>query len=133
MNLKAKIVIACVVLLCCLSAFWIASTSRRKPPTFTYSQFLDQVREGKVAGVVIAASNSGAAEATCRLKDGRALRTVLPSNYCLALKAMQDSLVDIEIRDASFTEPRRLVKNAAPFLVLLGVWAVLLIYKRRVA
>jgi len=128
MSSKAKIATACVALVCVAAVLWMAATGRRSLTTYTYSQFLDQVYRGQVASVVVIAGNSRAVEATCRLKDGRAARTVLPSDYKDALLAMREALVNIEIRDPS-SEPLRLLMNAAPFLLLLGVWAVLMISK----
>jgi len=66
-------------------------------------------------------SNFGAYPAVCRLKDGSAVRTVLPAAYGDALRAMQEKRVSVEIRDAS-TDPLRLLINTTPFLALLGFW-----------
>ena len=44
-------------------------------------------------------SNSSAIQANCRLKDGNAVRIVLPSDYRDAMVAMQEKLVNVEIRD----------------------------------
>jgi ATP-dependent Zn protease len=98
----------------------------------TYSEFLQQVRTGQVASVVIDAKNSGAVHATCSTKYGKTVRTVLPADYADALKTMQERLVNIEIRD-SFSEPLRLLRNATPFLLLLGVWIFLIFCKFRTA
>ena len=76
----------------------------------------------------IMGSNSGAIQAICRLKDGNAERTVLPSDYRDAMVAMQDKLVNVEIRDSS-SGPLHLVMNATPFLLLLGIWIFLVIRK----
>ena len=51
--------------------------------------------------MIIDASRSGASRATGRLKDGGVMQSVLPADYRDAIAAMQDKLVDIEIRDAS--------------------------------
>jgi hypothetical protein len=72
--------------------------------------------------------NSGAIQAICRLKDGNAVRTVLPSDYRDALVAMQNKLVNVEIRDSS-SGSLRLVMKATPFFLLLGVWILLAIRK----
>src|SRR2546425_6990115 len=128
MSSRGKIAITCGVLVCVAGVLWMTTTGQRSLTTYTYSQFLDQVHSGQVAGVVVIGSNSGAVEATCWLKDGKAARTVLPSDYKDALLAMQDKLVNIEIRDSS-SEPLRLLMNATPFLLLLGVWVVLMIRK----
>jgi ATP-dependent Zn protease len=94
----------------------------------TYSQFLEKVRTGQIASVIIMGSNSGAIQAHCRLKDGEAVGTVLPSDYRDAMVAMQDKMVDVEIRD-SFSNFLRLFTNAAPFFLLLTVWIFLMIRK----
>ena len=74
-------------------------------------------------------SNSGAIQAICRLKDGNAVRTVLPSDYRDAMVAMQDKLlVNVEIKDSSSGSLQLLIK-ATPFLLLLGVWIFLVIRK----
>jgi ATP-dependent Zn protease len=59
------------------------------------------------------------------LKDGKTVRTVLPSDYRDAVAAMQDNMVNVEIRDSS-SGPLRLFINATPFLLLFGVWIFLM-------
>ena len=126
MGSKGKIAIACVVLACTAGILWIATAGQRAVTNYTYSQFLDRVHSGQVASVVVFGSNSGAVKAICRLKNDKTARTVLPSDYKDALLAMQDQLVNIEIRESS-SEPLRLLINAAPFLLLLAIWIVLMI------
>lgn len=128
MNLKAKIAIICTVLICVAGVLWMATASQRSLTTLTYSQFLEQVRAGQVASVIVIGSNSGAIRATCRLKDGNTVRTVLPSDYRDAMVEMQDKVVNVEIRQSS-SGPLQLFINATPFLLLLGVWIFLLIRK----
>jgi ATP-dependent Zn protease len=127
MNLRAKIVIGCAILACVAGVLWMTARSRHSLPEYTYSQFLDEVHSGHVASAVVAGSTSTVVEATFRLKDGGAARTVLPPDYRDALRAMRDNFVDIEIRGSSL-RPFPLLMNAAPFLLLLIVW-VLLIWK----
>jgi len=125
--MKSKVLIAIIVgamLICLASVPWISLRSLTK---MTYSQFLEQVRAGNVASTTVISSNSGAAQATCRLKGGDTVRTVLPADYRDAMAAMQDKRVDVEIEDSS--GPLRLVSNAAPFLVLLAVWIFLFVRK----
>lgn len=117
-----RIAIICFVVICLVVALWIAAGSGRGEVALTYSQFLEQVRAGQVASAIIIAGNSGGAQATCRLKDGKTVRTVLPSDYRDAMAAMQDKLVNVEIRPASFG-------NAMPFFVLLAVWIFLILLK----
>jgi ATP-dependent Zn protease len=116
------------VLIFVSGVLWIATTSQRFSTTLTYSQFLEKARTGQIAGVIVMGSSSGAIQAICRLKDGSAERTILPSDCRDAMAAMQDKLVDVEIRDASFW-PLHLVMPTAPFLVLFGVWIFRVIHK----
>ena len=121
MNSNAKSLILCVVLICLAVVVWMAVGNGRRQSKVTYSQFLQQVRAGKVTNVIIAAGNSGTSQLTCKLKDGTVVRTVLPSDYRDAIAAMQDGLVDIEIQESSWGWLARL-SNAIPFLLLLGFW-----------
>lgn len=111
----------CAVLVGVACILWMAVVGGRSPTKLTYSQFLQQVRTGQVANVTIKDSNSGAAQATCRLKNGNAAVTVLPSDYRDAVAEMQDEAVNIEIRDSS-SGPLRLLANVVPVLLLLGLW-----------
>ena len=97
--LAVVIAIACAALICLAMVPWIATRGPHSVTTYTYAQFLDRVHRGQVAGVVVIAGKSAAVEAACRMKDGKAARTLL--------------------------------RNATPFLVLLGVWVVLMIRKER--
>jgi ATP-dependent Zn protease len=126
--MKPKIAVFCAVVICLAGVLWMATGSSRGLTNLTYSQFLDQVRAGHVDSVTIVGSNSGASPATCRLKDGATVGTVLPSDYRDAIRTMQDKLVNIEIRDSA-SDPRRLLMNASPFLLLLAVWIFLMIRK----
>jgi ATP-dependent Zn protease len=128
MNSKAKIAITCAVVIGLAGVSWMATASPRASSTVTYSQFLERVRNGQIASVIVMGSNSGAVQAICRLKDGNAVGTVLPSDYRDAMAAMQDKLVNVEIRDSS-SGFLRFVTNATPFLLLLGLWIFLVIGK----
>src|SRR6266545_2798279 len=123
---KGTIGITCAVLICMACVLWMAARGRNSLTTQTYSQFLDQVQSGQVASVIVSGRNSGAVEATCRLKDGKTVRTVLPADYRDALAAMQNNLVNIEIRDFS-VDAFSLLMKATPFLLVLGIWICLVI------
>jgi cell division protease FtsH len=101
---------------------WTGTRGTSRLPGASYSQFLQEVRSGKVDAVTIVGSN--AIPARYRLKDGTTVRTVLPSDYRDALAAMQDGSVDIDIQESPWGSLRLLV-NAIPFFVLLVVWFVL--------
>lgn len=124
MRMKFAFAILGVALLSVVAFFWRSDVTRRNLPVVTYSQFLDSVRAGEVSGVVVMADGHGAKTAILRMKQGRDARTVLPSDFRDALRAMQDQRVDIEIRDGSRDRVRMLI-NATPFLVLLVVWLIL--------
>jgi ATP-dependent Zn protease len=130
MNSKTRIAITCAVLICVAVILWMATTSQRSLSTLTYSQFLEKVRTGQIASVIVMASNSGAIQAICRLKGGNAERTVLPGDYRDAMVAMQEKLVNVEIREAS-SGAEQIVMRVMPFLLLLGVWIILVILKVR--
>jgi cell division protease FtsH len=100
--------------------WWVVRSERNQPKT-TYSQFMQQVESGEVNKATIVAGQTGANQVTYSLKDGSQVRTMLPSNYRDALEAMQQKMVDIEIRDGS-TQSLRMLANASPFLILVGVW-----------
>jgi hypothetical protein len=120
--LNAKAAIAAATSVIVAATIWIAAEKGRgAEPRLTYSQFLASVQSGQVASVTIIGSNSGAARADGRLKDGSTVRTVLPSNYQDVLRAIEEQSVNIEIRDLS-SDPLRLLLNTTPFLVLLGFW-----------
>ena len=121
MSPKTRIAVFWTVLICVACTWWMVVAGRHPEPKITYSQFLASVESGQVASVTIMSSNSGAFPAVCRLKDGGTVRTVLPAAYGDALRAMQEKLVSVEIRDTS-SEPLRLLINTTPFLVLLGFW-----------
>ncbi|MCU1275041.1 MAG: ATP-dependent metalloprotease FtsH [Bryobacterales bacterium] len=127
MKSKARIAIICAVVICLAGVLWTTGSGRRQTK-LTYSQFLEQVRAGQVASVIVTGSNSGATQATCRLKDGNTVRTILPSDYRDAVLAMQDKLLNIEIQDSS-SGPLQFFINATPFFLLLGVWIFLVIRK----
>jgi cell division protease FtsH len=122
---KAAIAIIRAVAVCLAGVVWMAEGNRRGQTKLIYSQFLEQVRTRQVASVIVMGGNSGATQATGSLKDGKTVRTVLPSDYRDAVAAMQDSGVNIEIRDSS-SGLLRIIINVTPFLVLLGVWIFLM-------
>ena len=119
------IAILSVVLISLAAALWFAKERGRDRAYSSYSEFLRQVRAGQVTSVIIDASKSRASRATGRLKDGGIMQSVLPADYRDAIAAMQDKLVDIEIRDAS-SGWLPLLGNATPFLLLLALWFFML-------
>jgi cell division protease FtsH len=125
MNSKAKSVVFWVVLIGVAVLICAVLQSNPNSAKATYSQFLQQVESGQVSKAIIVADHSGANPVTYSLKDGSQARTVVPSDYRAALEAMQQKMVNIEIRDAS-SQWIRVLLNASPFLVLLAFWVFMM-------
>ena len=121
MNSKAKKIVFWGVLIAVAVLMWAVERNGHNPVKATYSQFLEQVQAGQVSKATIVAAQGGANPVTYSLKDGSRVDSVLPHDYRNALEAMQQKMVDIEIRDAS-SQWLRVLANASPFLVLLGFW-----------
>ncbi len=126
---KMRIAAVCVALLIATAVVWMILGSHGTQSTITYTQFIERLRAGQVAGVEIA-GNLGASPATIRFKDGSTTQTVLPLDYSAALALLEQQRVNVEIQDAS-TSPMHLLVNATPFLVLLALWVVLMFNRRR--
>lgn len=121
MNTKAKAVIFWAVLIVVAALLWAVVQNGHNPAKTTYSQFLQQVESGDVSKATIETEHTGANPVTYSRKDGSQARSVLPWDYRNALEAMQQKMVNIEIRDAS-SQWIRVFANAIPFLLLLGFW-----------
>ena len=126
MNSKAKNVVFWAVLIGVAALLWAVIQNKPNSPNATYSQFLQQVQSGQVSKATIVAAQNGANPVTYSLKDGSRVDSVLPHDYRDALEAMQQKMVDIEIRDASTQWPR-MAANASPFFVLLAFWVFMMI------
>jgi cell division protease FtsH len=125
MNSKAKGVVFWAVLIGVAGLLWAVIQNKPNSAKATYSQFLQQVQSGQVSKAIIIADHSGANPVTYNLKDGTEAHTVVPSNYQGVLEALQQKMVNIEIRDAS-RQWVRMLANASPFLVLLGFWVFMM-------
>jgi len=122
MNTNAKTrIVFWGVLIAVAALMWAVVWNGPNPAKATYSQFLQQVQAGQVSKATIVSSQKGASPVTYSLKDGSRVNSMLPSDYRDAIEAMQQKMVDIEIRDSS-SQWLRVLANASPFLVLLGFW-----------
>jgi len=110
-----RVGVICAALVFAAGIWWIADHSQERLPTVSYSRFLGEVSDGLVANAVV----SGGARTTFQKTDGSRAATILPPDYRDALAVMLEKGVNIEIR-----EGRSMAKNAVPFLVLLGCWAL---------
>lgn len=116
------------MLICAACIVWFAAGGRPSLPTLTYSQFLEKVQTGQVSSVVLKGNNSATVQATCRLKDGTTVRTVLPSDYRNATAAMLGNNVDVEILDPSTGYLWRFVQFS-PFFLLAGLWTFIMMIR----
>ncbi|MFN7998206.1 MAG: hypothetical protein U0Q18_31585 [Bryobacteraceae bacterium] len=127
MTTKRYIAVVCVFVAVSAVLFWAARKAEHPGAIYTYSQFLQQLSAGEVSSIVVSENHSGSVDATFTLKSGATARTVLPLDYGNALRVMRDNLVEIEIRDSS--EPRVILAKSSPFLLVLGVWILMMIFK----
>ena len=125
MKSNPKRVVFAVLIGLAVVLWMVIGNIRGQAKKVTYSHFLQQVRAGNVAGVVIDANGSGPSPTTCRLKDGNIVRTVLPSDYREAIGVMEVKLVNIEIQDSS-SGWLHLLAKAGPFLLLLAFWVFMM-------
>ena len=124
--MKLKILAACVALVACSALAWFGASERDPQATkITYTRFLEQVRAGEVTAVVISSRN-GAAPVRAQLRDGRTASSVLPADYGQAMHLMQERNINIDIE-----APGASLVNAIPFLLLVAVWLVLVVWMRR--
>jgi cell division protease FtsH len=121
MNSNAKTIVFWGIVIVVAALMWAVVRNGPNPAKTTYSQFLQQVQAGQVSKATIVAAQTGANPVTYSLKDGSRVDSVLPQDYRDALDAMQQKMVDIEIRDAS-SQWLRVAANGMPFLILLGFW-----------
>ena len=107
-----------------VAALLWAIVQNERSPKASYSEFLQQVQSGQVSRATVIASHSGANQITYSLKNGSHVETVVPADYSDVLDAMQEKMVNVDIRDA---QPwMGIVLNASPFLVLLGFWVFMM-------
>jgi ATP-dependent Zn protease len=120
MSIRAKTIVFWTIFVVTAVVLLLVTSTRPRPLSATYSQFLSQVASGEVLKATINNADSGANPVEYHLKNGARLQSVLPSDYREAMDAMQQKLVNIEIADGPHWP--RFVANSAPFLILLGFW-----------
>jgi len=129
-NTKSVVFFVVLIVVVAVLALVVGDRTDGSRTKATYSEFLQQVQAGEVSKATIAVAETGANPVTYRLKRGSEWLTIVPKNYQDALAAMQNKLVNIEIRDAQSQRVRTLA-NASPFLLLLGFWVVMMIWRRK--
>lgn len=118
MNSKTGIFL--VVLACILVLLWkvVKSNQARPDKTISFTEFVNDVKEGKVKKVWITdgIEVNGTYEGSISH-----LHTLLPDRYTEIYNILQDHGVEIEIKERNGGWLAVLF-NAAPFILLIGFW-----------
>ncbi|MBC7928473.1 MAG: ATP-dependent metallopeptidase FtsH/Yme1/Tma family protein [Bryobacteraceae bacterium] len=119
MNSNVKQAVLWIVLLCVAALIWIVVRSGRGPneQVLTFTQFLNQVEQGKVRKVTIAGH-----DVKGDYSDGSRLVTKVPLNYPALYSQLREKNVDVDIREASSGNLVSILINAIPFVLLLAFW-----------
>jgi len=119
MNSNVKQAVLWIVLLCVAALIWIVVRTGRGPAeqTPTFTQFLNQVEQGKVKKVTISGHDVKGV-----YNDGQNLATKVPLNYPELYKQLREKNVDVDIREASSGNLVSILINAIPFVLLLAFW-----------
>jgi len=121
-NSTVKTAIFWVVMICTAFLLWsvVKSGSPGREKTYSFSQFLEEVRNGNVAEVTIA--NSTAVTGKLRNLQGVTLKTVIPPNYPDIYKLLDEKKVAVEVKEAQTSTWVSLLVNASPFILLFAFW-----------
>src|SRR5438309_7276653 len=119
MTSNVKQAVLWIVLLCVAALIWIVVRTGRGPAeqTPTFTQFLNQVEQGKIKKVTISGHDVKGV-----YNDGQQLATKVPLNYPDLYKQLRDKNVDMDIREASSGNLVSILINAVPFVLLLAFW-----------
>jgi cell division protease FtsH len=111
-----------VVILCTAFLLWnvVKSGSPRGEKTYTFSQFMEEVRQGNVSEVTI--SNGNLVSGKLRNLQGVTLKTVIPANYPDIYKVLEEKKVSVEVKEAQSNNWITLLVNASPFILLIAFW-----------
>jgi len=121
MNSNVKTAIFWIVLIMVVVLFWtvVRTGQHRADHPLTFTQFVNDVKAGKVKDVTI---NGMEVRGTYKDDNNAGLHTLIPSNYPDIYKLLQDSGVNIDIKEANSGNWVNLLINAIPFILLLAFW-----------
>jgi cell division protease FtsH len=117
---NSKTGIFLVVLACILVLLWkvVKSNQARPDKTISFTEFVSDVKEGKVKKVWI----TDGVEVNGTYKGSSSpLHTLIPDRYTEIYTILQDHGVEIEIKERNGGWVGVLF-NAAPFILLIGFW-----------
>jgi cell division protease FtsH len=119
MNSNVKQAVLWIVLLCVAALIWVVVRSGRggAEQQLTFTQFMNQVEQGKVKQVTISGY-----DVKGTYNDGQRLVSRVPLNYPDLYKQLREKNVDVEIREASSGNLVSILINAIPFVLLLAFW-----------
>ncbi len=120
MNSNVKTAIFWVVLIMVVVLLWtvVKTGQKRADRQLTFTQFVNDVKSGKVQSVTI----NGMEVNGAYKDDNGGLHVLIPANYPNVYTLLQDNGVNIDIKEASSSSWVGVLINAIPFILLLGFW-----------
>ncbi len=120
MNSNVKTAIFWVVLIMVVALLWtvVKSGQKRADRQLTFTQFVNDVKAGKVQSVTI-----NGMEVQGQYKDDNGgLHVLIPANYPNIYTLLQDNGVNIDIKETNTSSWVGLLVNAIPFILLIAFW-----------
>ena len=121
MNSNFKTAIVWVVLICVGVLLWtvVRAGGQRSEKQISYTQFMNDVKAGKVKSVTITGNN----EVHGVYQGGdEGLRTTLPPNYPAAIQRLEEHGVTIEAKAGDSSGWVSFLLNLSPFILLFAFW-----------
>ena len=120
MNSTVKTAIFWVIMLCSAIFLWkvVQTDGAVRERQVSYSEFLQDVKNGKVDKVTISDRN----HVTAELIGGDKIKTTIPSDYPRIIELLEDSGSTIEVEDSSTPTWFAVLINMSPFILLFGFW-----------
>ena len=122
MNSTVKSILFWVFILACLVLLWQIvqkSTNSGKDQEISFSQFMDDARQGQVKDVTITNST---VTGHFRNDQNAQFHTTVPANYPDMFKTLQDNKVAITFKDTQGNSWLPLLLQFSPILIIAAVW-----------
>jgi cell division protease FtsH len=120
MNSNVKTAVFWVILIMIVGVLWtvVRTGQKRADRQLSFTQFVKDVTDKKVQAVTITGM-----EVHGNYKDDNGgLHVLIPANYPDIFKLLQDSGVNVEIKEANSSNWVSVIINTVPFLLLLAFW-----------
>ena len=120
MNSTVKTAVFWVVMLCTAILLWQVVRTGKGPgeKQFNYSEFRQQVMEGRVSSVTI----TNGTEVEGKLSDSATFKVSIPRGYDSILELLEQNNVVTKYQDSSMSPWVSLLLNASPFVLLIVFW-----------